>query len=539
MAKSRKDIYENAKQIGEFYSQRVENFKTPFVNKGVIGDVITNTSTENPLTSTRDKVNKDQMKYFKDLGKRNFKYGLEVSPGDNGDEDPVVFGFDIIIKTQDSPLFSEDIISFFDFGDANNIKEIIPRREIYNNFIEHLSKFFKRTDSEFSHIKTFYIKSVNNLENLINQTTAIHNEKKQFTDYGKESENIQITMYEDTYLNAGYLAMLYNTLAYSKINGKQIIPENLLRFDISIVISEIRQFNKVLSSLDSGINVTNIVNDNVSRYIYNLYDCQFNFDKMSHPSQINNETTDFTNDFIFNIFYKFSTMEMEKFKLNIGEEDERLYINNENKENLRSKSDGNASNDADFKDFNYRSNNEPYIIFDSTGTPGNRVNTLFTPSRGGEDGSGDETSIIDSLKEKERSDSLLDTDILSDETKEKSGIGKVIDDTKRFAQQKAKFARDKIINDTFQKIRTATGLRRINAPTNIYKDDTNALSARAVGNFAKNQIHNFANSKFTDFVNEKGAGGNNVSDISKLNDEYNKRILRDINGPFDTPSEGG
>src|SRR5690606_9290350 len=123
------------------------------------------------------------------------------------------------------------ILDIFTFANNNGIKELQSREQVYQDFVEQFSKFFNRTDSVYNNFKGHYIKSIENLGDLVNKASGIFSEKKQFTNYGKDSESIKLTMYEDNYLNTGYLAMLYNTMVYSKLNGKQLIPENLLRFD--------------------------------------------------------------------------------------------------------------------------------------------------------------------------------------------------------------------------------------------------------------------------------------------------------------------
>jgi hypothetical protein len=581
MARSRKDIADRARAESLSYGEKVTDFKTPYNFQGVIGDVNTNTFTEGALNSSRRELNEKQLAYFHEFSRYNFRHGLEVRPGENGDEDPVVFGFDIVINTQTSPLFGSNgeasIGDFFAFGESKGIREIQSRQDLYNKFNNQFSKFFSRTDSSFRNVKSFYLKNIEGLEGLINQATAIHHSKKQFTEFGKDSENIKITMYEDNYLNAGYMAMLYNTMAYSKINGKQIIPENLLRFDMSIIVSEIRKFNKVLNSLESGLDVMNVVNDNISRYKYNLYDCQFNFDKMSHPDSVKNSETSVTDEFTFNIYYKFVTLEMEKFQLNVGESDTREYINNGNVQ-VNQRQNGDASSAPGLTDLPYRTNDTDYMRFDQSGEVGNNVNTFYKPPAEDnieDDGSGNtvpegqQTSEIDDLKaqEAQRNSGTRDNvqtveeeqqqtaeeggipleplfsgeflpnyreaypngyNILEgddvDEAEPKTGIAAIIDETKEFAMARAKQARDRLLNNTLQKIRTSTGLRRIGSPTNVYNDPNTLGFVEGVGSFAVNQIRDFANTELTGFIQQSPFGNLPVNDIKTLNLEYNRRI---------------
>jgi len=529
MAKSKKEISDRAELESRYYAEKLADFKTPYTSPGIIGDVNTGKFSENALNSSRRELNEKQLAYFHEFSRYNFRHGIEVRPDESGDEDPVIFGFDIIIHTQTSPLFSDSyetkISDFFAFGNSQQIKEIQTRETVYNDFINHFSKFFSRTDSSFRNIKSFYLKSIDGMGDLVNKATAIHSEKKQFVQYGKESENIKITMYEDNYLNTGYLAMLYNTLAYSKINGKQIIPENLLRFDMSIVVSEIRKFNKVLHAIEEGSdNIMNIVNDNISRYKYNLYDCQFNFEKMSHPDTLKNYETSVTDEYTFNIYYKFVTLEMEKFSLQIGREDTRNYLNNGNVD-VKSKLNGDSSSAPGLTDIPYRMNNSEYIRLDNTGRVGNNVNTFFKPAVNeteNPDGTPlEEQSEIDRLKEQEASkSSTIETEttqsgiqlpplykgayistyeeaypsgykIIADgsDTTPKSGIAAMLESNKESSLNKAKSLRNRLLNETLNKIRAATGVRGISSPTNVYN------SAPIL-----DEIKNFANTQLTNFI---------------------------------------
>lgn len=553
MAKSKKDVFDSAKAQSEAYNEKVSDFKTPFTFQDVIGDVTTGNFTEGALNSSRDELNKKQYNYFKSFDKFNFKYGLEVRPGENGDEDPVVFGFDIIINTQTSPLFGtndgDNITDFFEFANDNGITEINNRTGVWVEFMQHFSKFFNRTDSDFQNIKSFYLKGVEGLENLVNKATALHgSDKKQFTNYGDERESIKITMLEDVHLNAGHLAMLYNTLAYSKINGKQLIPENLLRFDMSIVVSEIRKFNKVKQALSDGTDVMNIVNDNISRYKYNLYDCQFNFENMSHGDAIKNDGVDITDEYTFNVYYKFCTLEMEKFRLKIGEDDLKTYLNSGNVNPIAGLN-GNLSAEPSLTDLPYRSDEHDYIRFDTTQEPGNNVNKFISPTSQLEEISDEDVdgrSDIDKMKEAEANnitgvrdistDGVSQIDELKADSNLKNGpfgeisnvtkgfgdklkgaVADIIKDTAQFALQKARGIRDKLINDTLQKIRTGTGLRRISSPINVYQDPS-------VLNFLKDQIRDFANTSITELIQKSPVGNLPVNDIRVLNEEYNNRV---------------
>lgn len=465
-------------------------------------------------------------KVFKDQDSYNFKYGLQngfKNDGSGMDEDPIMYGFDIVIHAigEDgsqfsSPLINGEIMNFFAFAEKNNIQEVIERKPIYLEFIEKFKLFFNDTTANFSSLKSHYLKSVSGLHNLVENASGISETNKQFTKYG--SDKITLSMYEDLNLNSGYFVMLYKMLTYSKKNGKLLIPENLLRFDMSIIISEIRNFNLVLNVINSsnngdsiteadlasvknfGESVTkkfgsnlpidknikpkktvstpnkdnpiltglSVFNDNVSRYIYNLYDCQLSFPTYSHGDEVKNDDAKMSDDFSFDIFYKFSNLEVEKFnfKLNATAEMKRVS-------NIPSSANSDRDHIATPFDIKYRTLQEnggdvPYKVY---------IN-------GGDE---DET------------------------TRNLNGIQKIIVNTKNFALKRFREERDKLVNKTIENIRTTSGLRRISSPTNIYFADNKSIPDFFVG-----QLRNFANDGLTNLLRK---ANDKVSQISKNIDD--------------------
>jgi hypothetical protein len=441
---------------------------------------IGNLYTGNSVDNSQNKLNQYHYRYFKDLETFNFKYGLELIDSNpyGGDEDPIILGFDIRINTITSPLFN-DMNSFFDYI-GPRIKEIDSRRAVYNDFIDHFSLFFDKTDSNLlKNFKSHYLRSINGLDKLVNTGD------KQFTKFGEDM--LKIKMSEDVTMNGGYLSMLYKTLSYSKINGKQIIPENLLRFDMDIIISEIRNYNKVLKSItqtnlddnanttEDSKNIVNIVSDNMSRYVYHLYDCQFVFDELSHDAEVSNISKEIQNDFEFGIMYKFSTVEMEKWKL-----DQFKYLNNANK------------NPSIFMDSSPSSDNtpktaEPYMVIDEQAQNEEQLK---------KDSESDLSSIKNSTNKngddliKKPGDLNGDGEITGKE-KVKSALDKLKEDTAKRAAQTIQQRRNELINKVVEQIRGSLGLRRINSPVNVYYDNNSLLGV------IRNEIYDFANQGFS------------------------------------------
>ena len=288
-------------------------------------------------------------KIFGDRDTFNFKYGLEYalngnlqnpSRGNsnvnlNMDEDPTVFGFDFVIL-DNSSLFN-DVGSFLEFGEQHGYSDLNYRKELYEDFKRQVSKFFNSVDndsnnfrvgSEYSSFKTHYLNSVNGLNNLIRSIRVGNSTERQFANYGEDK--LTFSLSEDIGINAGYLSNLYRNLIYSKKNGRQLLPENLLRFDCVIIISEVRNFVRVSNDISRIATINqnpNLVEedlidsfkDNISRYIYTLRDCQFDFNTLSHGDNLNIGGLDaprpsFSDGINFDIYYKYSGMEMEKFE---------------------------------------------------------------------------------------------------------------------------------------------------------------------------------------------------------------------------------
>lgn len=250
--------------------------------------------------------------------------------------DPVMFGFEIIIDDISSPLLNGSITDFLDlFGP--NISEIEARRTVYEDFKNQFVKLFKtratvRIDDSLTKISNmkgfssanaenttnllssgkksymnYYIKKIGGLEKLVENNTP--SDKTSMVDYNKDI--ISITFGEDVSLSIGTLAHLYKLLYWSRANGKGMIPENLLRFNCDIIISEVRNFNRVRKSIETGD--IEVIKDNVSRYVYSLKECQFYFSSMPHDSEIDLSSIKVYDTYVVNFDYKYSTTRFERF----------------------------------------------------------------------------------------------------------------------------------------------------------------------------------------------------------------------------------
>lgn len=297
---------------------------------------------------------RDHYKIFDDNRTDYFKHGLHIIDGltpienNSGDSDlrlsnfkstpfenndPVMFGFEIVIDAISSPLLNGSVLDFL--NQYTSVNELAARIPVYEDFKQQFSKFFKtkgtiRVDAEQTTMsKTnnnsgidnnkelyqlgkgpymgYYIQKISGLQNLSESNKP--GTFKYLSDYRKDL--ITIDFLEDVSLSVGALSHLYKLLYWSKPNGKGMVPENLLRFNCDIIVSECRNFNRVRKALDSGN--LEIIKDNVSRYVYTLTECQFFFDKMPHPDEIDMGSISVfdKNSIIFD--YKFSTVKFEKF----------------------------------------------------------------------------------------------------------------------------------------------------------------------------------------------------------------------------------
>jgi hypothetical protein len=248
--------------------------------------------------------------------------------------DPVMFGFEIIVDLINSPLLNgsvEDFIAQFPY-----VNEIASRRKVMNDFRQQFLKLFKtkgtfRTvpDKETISIKTsnyantsaqsklfssgkpaymsYYLKKVGGLENLIE--TNGPDKRKGLVDYRKDT--IKLTFTEDVSLNMGTLAYLYKLLYWSKPNAKNIVPENLLRFNCDIIVSEVRHFNRVRKGASNGD--LEVIKDNLSRHIYTLNECQLWFDQPAHEGEVDLGNIKSFDDFVVTMDYKYVTSKFERW----------------------------------------------------------------------------------------------------------------------------------------------------------------------------------------------------------------------------------
>lgn len=199
-----------------------------------------------------------------------FRYGLSKYE-DSQFEDPTFIGFTLEIDNT-SALFT-DVLPFLE-KHSNTRREMLARIPIYNQFISKVQQIFSSQESVADDFdKSRFIK-----QHYINNISGLQNLTKKFNVW--KEDKLEIELNEDIALYTSYLAYLYNNLTYSYENGRELIPENLLKFNLYIKMSEIRNLTSV-GKIQSGNfrdqQIVNALKNNVTCITYKLYDCQFNF----------------------------------------------------------------------------------------------------------------------------------------------------------------------------------------------------------------------------------------------------------------------
>ena len=253
--------------------------------------------------------------------------------------DPIYFGFELIIDAISSPLLNGSVEDFI--NQFSSISEVGSRKYVLADFKHQFVKLFKTKGSVFidqdsdGQTKTsipnstypnadmsnstiyeggrkaymsYYLKKIAGLELLVESNLPA--KKKYLVDY--RNDMIKFTFNEDVSSSMGTLSHLYKLLYWSKTNGKSLIPDNLLRFNCDIIISEMRNLNRVRKALDTGN--LEVIKENVSRHVYSLKECQFWFDLPAHDTEIDiSQPPKEFDQFVVTMDYKYVTSKFERW----------------------------------------------------------------------------------------------------------------------------------------------------------------------------------------------------------------------------------
>lgn len=238
-------------------------------------------------------------------------------------EDPTILTFTIEFDENNSPLFKEDILQFIglrrnefqgddgivsleglNFSLSTNIGGLYDQIEnILNEFKSAIRDFFTPYQSKSSgniSSKSYYITSISGVSEL----------DKVWTGSGKgfefELSRLKLKMREDVKLSARNLYFLYNSLRQHRRSGKMLIPENLLRFNMWIRISEIRNFTSLRFAVEDGANrdIIDAIKRDVTAIYYYVTDCNFDFSKLHREGAYSVEDSGNHEDFEFDIVFR-------------------------------------------------------------------------------------------------------------------------------------------------------------------------------------------------------------------------------------------
>lgn len=464
----------NKKSLEDFEDDRTSDFKFGFSDSEVWPD---GKAPTNLIGSKNSRESFDGSFENKSWEPQKWWSGSGGTPHEN--EDPVYFGFEIIIDSINSPLINKEIETFIEkFG--VNYEEIGSKKEIIESFKWELSKYFKFTSdiTEDSNIfktalnKKHYIKKISGLEKLSESNGP--KDSKSFVKY--KDDILKISFYEDTTLSTGTLANLYKLIYWSRLNGKNIIPENLLRFDCYIIASEVRNIARVRKAVSGAESDLEVLKENLSRYVYKAYECQFHFSQLTHPNDIDlGEDLSPSQNLEVEISFKFADMKFERF---VFEGDygnyKSLWNSQSNPQNINPQN----ADKADISDSGIlpgKSNMEPVLLSDNIDgfSGGNKNKVDSTESK----------SDIDKLKTDDKRN-IYKAGILplskSNGPKRKNLfeiagrnlLNNLKKTTLNVVQQQLN-TQFRLLNNSIDKIRNSFGIGRIPFPTNIYGFEDN------------------------------------------------------------------
>jgi len=246
-----------------------------------------------------------------------FKRSLHKNDEDFDYEDPLIPSFELSFD-QNSPLFVENysvnnsFSSFINKYTSINSVDYTNRFKIWSEFRNVFFKIFETTLNSNSN------RSISNKSYYVTKIDGINNLNAKMTKYGEDK--ITITINEDVSMIGWYLTELYNTMIYSYKNKRHMFPENVLKFNMTIKINDMRNFtipqNKSESLNNTSSDKNNISNNvkntisSKSAIIYTLNDCNFDFfSSKNYGDNIeiggyNNSVSNTPSTLSFDIYYK-------------------------------------------------------------------------------------------------------------------------------------------------------------------------------------------------------------------------------------------
>jgi hypothetical protein len=329
----------------------------------------------------------------------------------------------------------------------------------------------------------------------------------------------------------GTLAYLYKLLYWSKPNGKNIVPENLLRFNCDIVISEVRHFNRVRKGVTNGD--LEVVKDNLSRYVYTLNECQFWFDQPAHDNDVDLGSIKTYDDFVVTMDYKYVTSKFERWTPDGAGFGKYVSYNNGaiwkignkgGRDVIGPSASGNISTtdiavprfyaggggntlkqNGVVTAYVMESYNPSSTINESVERPITGSASKSTKKSGDETQEGDAVDEKKALRKKKRKEGF-------EAFKERSAkAGKILGSKLKSALQKEIRSqvniRLRLLNNTLDKIRNEGGMGRMREPTNVYREYDNTSDRYFFK--VKNSLRDFAGDALGGRIGGLIKGGNN------------------------------
>ncbi len=184
------------------------------------------------------------------------------------------------INTKESKKSSNTHNSAIDF-----IEKYLPQhpeltyaKTYLNDFSEACQTVFSSPEDNDDYkkkaYKNSYLFEIKGLDKLDNPFVD-------YKDTDKEHESLEIVLGEDIRMYINKMAFLYRNLTWSYNMGKKLIPENRLRFNMYIKISDARNFTS-----GTGKEFKDAVSNGYSRVIYELKDCEFIFANTITPDSL-------------------------------------------------------------------------------------------------------------------------------------------------------------------------------------------------------------------------------------------------------------
>jgi hypothetical protein len=325
-------------------------------------------------------------------------------------EDPTTLGFEMRFKTDTSPLLNSNIISFIRaFGPS--YEEISSREELIYKFREQLYKFIPNdslSNGGYRRAKSYYVQSISGLDKLVERAGG--SDVGYFVDYGKDI--ITLDFLEDVSQNMGYLSSLYKALSWSRISGKEAIPPNLLKFDLELKITEMKNYSRNAKDPKNPKRILSFT-DRISTYYYTLYECQFIFDKLPHGDTVKNNATETLENFKLSFTYKFATLSFAKYdgRVTVNKDGSAkinyFIVNNARKNLLKPKSDETLPSNISLPLFKYP--NESTAVQNVNNEPGNGPETNDLATNTIPDDQTEFPETLEDFKQSEREKSALNS----------------------------------------------------------------------------------------------------------------------------------